>query len=58
MKVEEQKIVSYSLTMSEDDAVKLKALVQNPLADGEPVDWSLFRERLFNALDQAGVKSV
>lgn len=57
MQVEEKKIVSYTLTMSEDDAKKLKSLVQNPLADGEPVDWSLFRERLFNALHSAGVQS-
>lgn len=57
MNVHEEKTISYTLTMSEGDAKKLKAIVQNPLADGEPVDWSLFRERLFNALHAAGVKS-
>lgn len=54
--VEELKTVHYHLQLTEEEAVKLKALMQNPIPGYEHnFELNELRETLWNALNNAGV---
>ena len=56
MRVKKQESIVFEICLSEDEAAKLKAMVQNPLGEDEPEDWEKFRSLVWNTLESAGVK--
>jgi len=52
MKTEKKSTVVFVIELSEEEASMLKAMVQNPLGDGEPKNWADFRLMVWNALSE------
>lgn len=50
MKAEVEETITVTLKLSEQDARWLKAMVQNPIRDGESCEDSQMRERFWEAL--------
>lgn len=48
--IEKESITIYRLTLSTEEAAILRAMVQNPLTEDEPVEARNLREKLFHGL--------
>lgn len=52
MKTEKKSTIVFVVELSEAEASMLKAMVQNPLGDDEPKEWSDFRLAIWDALSE------